>query len=169
MPPEKKHVFTYESISAQNRTHPKFSLLAGLVFEEFGGDMLDEILSESTSATILTCERHRKHRGDKIAVLALGYFSPTSVFIPHIVDRSKRDTSHVAFFLNELGNDAFRFGLVGPQVLTVGPGNLQRSQFSSMGYDENTDVPGRVAYEITREGYYSELLRSQTQRTSYDI
>jgi len=169
MPLQNKQSFNYEAISARDKTHPKFSLLAGLVFEEFGGAVLDEILSESTNATILACERYRKKRADKVAVLALGYFGPTSVFVPHIVDRSRRNTSHVAFFLDKLEDDAFKYGLVGAQVLTVSPGNLQRSQFSSRGYDENNDVPGRTAYQLSREGYFVELIGQEIQRVSYNI
>ena len=145
----KQPVFTFESVHAQDRQNPKFTLLSELIFGEFGGAALEELLSASSNATILACERHRKARGNKIAVLALGYFGENT-YVRWIADRSARPTSHVAFFLDQLEQHAFPVDAPTSAVLTVRPGNLRPDEFLRRGYEENKTVPGYDVYQITK-------------------
>lgn len=161
--------FRYESIHGSSKSHPKFSLLAGLVFDEFGSAALEDVLSDDTNATMLVCERFRRNRDNKVAVLALGYFSHLGVFVPYIADRSQRDTAHVAFFLDNLEQKAFDLDTIGAKVLTIKPGNLHSGELSNRGYIETTRIPGQTSYELSRQTYAEELARREAQPRPFGL
>lgn len=161
---QKAPTFNFEIVKANDAAHPKFELFAGLVQNEFGNAAASEVFRPETNAVLFACERARRSRSDKVAVLGVGYFAGSRAFVPLMADRSLRDTAHVEFFLNNLEHYALSMESLGNEILTIQPGTISPEEFFRRGYEENHAVPGQRAYQLTQTTYLAHLaLRASTE------
>ena len=147
--------YAFETVPASDENNSKFPLLKELVQSEFPANAMGDIFRPHTNATIFACERHRK-RGDKVAVLAVGFLKGKSAFFPLIANRSRRDEPHVEFFLGQL--EAILFGQSDSDIerLTIHPGNINSETFLYRGYSID-NYPGQEAYRLTQTDYLGRL------------
>lgn len=147
--------YEFEAVPASNENNSKFPLLKELVQSEFPSGAMGDIFRPHTNATIFACERHRK-KGDKVAVLAVGFLKGKSAFVPLIKDRSLRDEPHVEFFLGQLEATLFNQDGHNMDRLTIYPGNIKGETFLYRGYSVD-NYPGQEAYRLTQTDYLGRL------------
>jgi len=149
--------YSFEAVRANDEDNLRFSLLKELVQLEFPASAMGDIFRPNTNATIFACERHRK-KGNKIAVLAIGFLAGKSAFVPFIKDRSFRDEPHVEFFLGQLEDTLFTNGN-NTDRLTIHPGNISSETFLIRGYNLDNQ-PGEEAYQLVQSDYLARVALS---------
>ena len=153
--------YRFEAVRANDEENASLPLLKELVQSEFPAGAMGDIFRPQTNATIFACERHRK-RGNKTAVLAVGFLAGKSAFVPFIANRSRRDEPHVEFFLGQLEATLFDQDGHNMDRLTIHPGNISGETFLIRGYSADNQ-PGEEAYRLTEQDYLARLALSKLQ------